>query len=220
MRRKNGLLVFLVLMLEVFGQRVAVADTLVERLVKAREGATASYRRSIRVECSQEIVERALDHPAFMGALWTAWGFSPKYRVTGLERRTDVHIEDPTGIVGDGWLVSAGPGRRVFLGEGQIDHWAVPMLNAGSVVIEIDLARAGTGTRIDIAIFVTPKNWLAGAVVGTFSETVAEHLGLRVTANLIDVKTMLEAIVDQPEVVAGRLGGPGVVEFEALFGGE
>ena len=199
------------------GLSSASAQTLVERVVKVREGATASYERDLRIACPVDIVEKALDHPAVMGAVWKVFGFTPEYRVSALERASDLHVEDPTGIVGDGWLVATGPGRRVFLGQGKIDHWAVPMLNEGSIVIEVEFEARGASTQISVAVFVRPESWIAGAVVGAFSGVVEQHVGLRVTANAIDVRTILEAITGDPEGVASRLDGSSRADFETVF---
>ena len=187
------------------------------RAADVREDATALYTHRVTLQCPQEIVLRALNHPVLMGELWRASGYTPVYQITALDNPTDVHLDDPTGIVGDAFLVSAEADRRVYLAEGELDHWAVPMLNRGSVVIEISWQARGNSTRLEIAVYLKPESWLAGAVLRVFSPVVEKHLGKRVTANARDAATLLEDIPSRPAQVASRLEGQSRVDFENLF---
>ncbi len=195
----------------------SLASTLAHRAAEAREDATASYTHRVTLQCPQEIVLRVLNHPVLMAELWRASGYTPVYQITALDSPTDIHLDDPTGIVGDAFLVSAEADRRVYLAEGELDHWAAPMLNRGSVVLEISWQARGNATRLEIAVYLKPESWLAGAVLRAFSPVVEKHMGTRVAANARDAATILEDIASRPAQVALRLEGQSRADFENLF---
>ena len=68
---------------------VMLASDLAHRAAEVREDATASYTHRVTLQCPQEIVLRALNHPVLMGELWRASGYTPVYQITALDNPTD-----------------------------------------------------------------------------------------------------------------------------------
>ena len=194
-----------------------MAEDRAERAAAVRRAAAVSYSGRYEVPCLAAVLERAMDHPVLMGALWAAYGYAPAYRVSGLGEAGAAHVEDPTGIVGDLWLVEREKRYRVYLADGELDHWAVPALNRGTAVFEVRTAAKESGTEVDVAVFMEPESRIAGALLWLLSPVVEYHIENRISLNLEDAAKILEAIDRTPAAVADRLEGPQRQEFLEAF---
>ena len=196
---------------------VSAGEDWTARARKVRKEATISYSGRYEVACARVLVERALDHPLVMGALWASYGYAPAYRVSGPDESGCVHVEDPTGIVGDVRPMGIADGRRIYLAEGKFEHWAVPALNAGTAVFEVEVAPAGPTTRVTVDVFLEPDSRIAGAVMWMLSPVIKAHIENRITLNFQDAAGILEKIAGEPKSVAGRLQGDLRQNFEKAF---
>ncbi len=184
---------------------------------EVRDEATISYAGRYEVPCTHSLLGGALDHLLVMGALWAAYGYAPTYKVSSLGESGAVHVEDPTGIVGVVWPVVKADGRRVYLAEGKLDHWAVPALNAGTAVFEMETVPDGVTTQVVLRVFVKPESRIAGAVLWMLSPAVRARIENRITLNLGDVGKILQDIEHTPRAVASRLEGDLRKKVEQAF---
>ena len=211
--RKLSLLCLLILCLA----GATSEDPLLERANGIRENATITYTGHYEVACPLPVVKAALKKPLMMGALWTAYRYSPAYEVSALDGPTAAHVKDPTGLVGDVWFVQDEGRRLVYLAEGTLDHWAVPVLNEGTTVFDVDLAPTGAGTQMTVTVSMLPESRIARAVLWTLTPIVKARIESRVSNNFRDAARILETIATTPDEVAQRLTGNMRREFEQAF---
>ena len=191
-----------------------------ERAVSAaqvRRDAAITFVGNYVVRCPHELVQKALDHPVLMGALWANYGYAPKYEVSGLAEPGAVHVVDPTGIVGDLWPVQRKGHSRVYLAAGKIDHWAVPALNGGRAVFAMETVAQDSLTRVKVEVFLEPDSDLASALLWFLQPLAVKHIDNRITLNFKDTARILETIHRRPEKVRARLKGELLKEFERVF---
>lgn len=167
------------------------------------EDADVVYTTAFAVPCSEGVWEELVERPVLLGALWSAYGYAPAYRV---EMRGDtVHVEDPTGLVGDVVGIQASDGERTYLVEGQINHWAVPFFNQGTAVFLLKTqARAGevAGT---LEVHVRAESAIGSLVVKLGRPLLMRHVANRIDLNLQDVRQILAAVAEDQDRVAGLL---------------
>ena len=173
-------------------------------VARVRSEAAIVFSKTYQVDCPPAVVEKALDHPALMGALWDIYGYAPAYEVKGLDSGA-VHVDDPTGIVGEVRPVKREGPRRTYLARGQLDHWAVPALNGGTAVFEVETAGNGAGTTLTVDVFIQPESGVAGALLAVLEPLVLSHVDNRVSLNLEDAAKIMRAIDQEPEAVFGRI---------------
>lgn len=185
---------------------------------RVRHEAAITFSKEYQIKCPLAVVEKALDHPALMGALWDVYGYAPAYKITGLEQPGAVHIDDPTGIVGELWPYKRDGPRRIYIAQGKLDHWAVPSFNGGLAVFELETTGKGDFTAIKVKVFIEPESGFAGALLSVLEPLVIKHVDNRVTLNLEDAAKIMEAISQEPEAVADRLEAAGLQrEFSRIF---
>jgi hypothetical protein len=197
-------------------------EDLVSKTNHVREQASVIYKSQHKVACYRELVEAALLNPLVMGALWASYGYKPSYRISGekslgADGSWPIHIEDPTGIVGNIWQIKAVNGRYTYLARGKLDHWAVPAFNEGTAVFDMEIISSGSTTQVKLDVFLMPESRFSEAVAWVLSPIIKARVENRVTLNLQDVSSILEDIAEEPEEVAKRLKQPLRKEFEQDF---
>ena len=192
-------------------------DPRTERANAIREKPTVVYTGHFEIACAPAVMHAVLDNPMVMGALWKAYDYTPRYKVSALAEPRAVHVQDPTGLIGDVWPVQDPTRRYVFLAEGTVDHWAVPILNAGAAVFDVDVAPGGPGTTVRITVSLKPESGLARAALWTLTPIAKSRIESRMTANFKDLRYILEAIATTPDAVAERLDAPARQAFERAF---
>lgn len=190
-----------------------IAENRQNRVNQIRGEATILFSGRYQIACQPEIVAQAIDHPLLLGALWSLYGFAPAYKISRTDKPGALHVDDPTGIVGDILLVSTNGARRIYLAEGMLNHWAVPMLKAGSAVFEIEIHPKRPETLIAVDIFIKPETRLAGAILWALSPLVKVRVQNRISLNLQDMEKILIDIAQSPEKIAGSLQG----DFQYMF---
>jgi hypothetical protein len=116
-----------------------------------------SYTASFAMECSAVTWNRLVDDPVLAGQLWSAYGYAPAYRVT--MRADTIHVEDPTGLVGDAVRIGQEAGDRTYLVYGKLNHWADPFFNEGLAVMAVH-SRSVDG-RVNGTVEVSLRSWMA-----------------------------------------------------------
>ena len=209
---KCTLLVYLLV-----GLAAATAQDRISRAAQVRQEATIAYTGRYKIACPASLVQEALSRPALMGALWASYGYAPAYLIEALAEPEAVHVQDPTGISGDMWLVSAEDRQRLYLAEGQIDHWAVPAMNKGIAVFAVETTERDSLPHVTVQVYLEPDSQIAGIVLGMLSPVIKAHIANRVDLNFQDAARIMEAIFTSPKAVQKRLDEKLQREFERAF---
>ncbi len=167
--------------------------------------ADAVYKTTFVMQCSESTWKQLVDRPALLGRLWNAYGFMPTYQV---EMRHDtVHVEDSTGLVGDAVTAELGAGRRQYLINGELDHWAVPFFNEGTAVLTLDVQVKGEGVAGTAAVHLRANSGIGRVVLRAARPLLVKHVANRLDLNLQDAAKIFAAVEEDPETVADLLGG-------------
>ena len=180
-------------------------DPRADRANEIRKDPTITFTGHYEVACPPALVETALQNPLTMGALWAAYRYTPAYKVSALDEPGAVHVKDPTGLIGDVWPVNDQDHQFVYLAEGTVNHWAVPALNEGTAVFDIDLAATSGGTQVTVTVSLQPESRLARAALWAIYPFVRDRIENRMTHNFRDLARLLEAISTKPDKVGRRL---------------
>jgi len=197
----------------------ALAETRTELADGIRGKAAVSFTGQYEVAAPVAKVRAALQRPLMMGMLWESYQYGPGYKVSALAEPRAVHVIDPSGIVGDVWPVSSTGDRLVYVARGNLNHWAVPVMNKGSAVFDLGLAPQGAGTQVTVTVFLRPENQIAGAALWLLTPIAKARINSRVTNNFHDATNILMDISSAPQGVAERLKGDVRQEFERAFVG-
>ena len=118
-------------------------------------------------------------------------------------------------------MLRADPGYRQYLVTGRLDHWAVPFLNDGLAVFELETRSTETGMAGGLVVHIQAGNSdtlvllerVAGFVVDHLRPALLSHMANRIELNLRDAGLMLVAIEEierrngwRPDTVRGRVG--------------
>ena len=167
--------------------------------------ADAAYKTTFVMQCSESTWKQLVDRPALLGRLWNVYGFMPTYQV---EMRHDtVHVEDSTGLVGDAVTAEPGAGRRQYLINGELDHWAVPFFNEGTAVLTLDVLVKGEGVAGTAAVHLRANSGIGRVVLRAARPLLVKHVANRLDLNLQDAAKIFAAVEEDSEAVADLLGG-------------
>jgi len=101
--------------------------------------------------------------------------------------------------------IQASDGDRVYLVEGQVNHWAVPFFNQGTAVFRLRTqARAGevAGT---LAVHIRAESAIGSLVVKLGRPLLMRHVANRIDLNMRDARRIFAAVAEDPDRVAGLL---------------
>ncbi|MBT5875281.1 MAG: hypothetical protein HOH43_17815 [Candidatus Latescibacteria bacterium] len=181
--------------------------------------ADLTYRTTFDLPCSLSTWQALVEDPVLFADLWNAYGFGPAYQVSLHGEK--IRVFDPTGLVGDVSMLRADPGHRRYLVRGRLDHWAVPFLNDGLAVFELETRSTETGMAGGLVVHIQAGNSdtlvllerVAGFVVDHLRPALLSHMANRIELNLRDAGLMLVAIEEierrngwRPDTVRGRVG--------------
>lgn len=184
---------------------------------RVRHDAAITYTSRYQVKCGAEVVQGALKHPALMGGLWDVYGYAPAYKIKKLAEVGAVHVIDPTGIVGDLWLLKQQKNSWLYLAQGKIDHWAVPGFNGGSAVFELQRVEKNEFTQVQVEVFIEPESRIASVVLQLLEPIIIKHIDNRVSLNFQDAARLMETIDQTPEKIIAKLEGALLQEFKQVF---
>jgi hypothetical protein len=175
-----------------------------------------SYTTAFAIECSERTWNRLADDPVLAGQLWLAYGYAPAYRVT--MRADTMHVEDPTGLLGDAVRIGQELGDRTYLVYGKLNHWAVPFFNEGIAVIAVRSHSADGRLRGTVEVSLRGQTTVASLVLRAGRSLLMEHVANRADLNLQDAARICAAIEQAPEQVMAQLDGEAAARFKAAFG--
>ena len=176
---------------------------------------TVSYQKAFGVDTTPEIWNRVLDNLYLMGRLWEIYRFQPAYQVTRTD--SDLHVVDPTGIIGDVKQVGRSELSRCFYGQGKFNHWAVPSFFTADGVILFEYTAEGNRLLGEVKIFMLGNNWLSRVAMKLFPGTLIRHIDNRFMNNMEDMKKIIRDIADDPDKVRNGLAGPLRDDFNKAF---
>jgi hypothetical protein len=149
-----------------------------------------------------EILEKLLGAPILLSRLWDAYQFSPSYRIS--LQGTNIHVEDPTGIIGDLSLVEQSGNRRVYLGAGALNHSLVPAFR-GKMALVLTTEPKGTSLNARIDVYVRADSRMLGFMAWTMGPLVKPRVENRMNMNVVDVGTIVKDLTTQPQKAVALL---------------
>jgi len=164
--------------------------------------------------CRPAVLDSLLGHPVLLGRLWAAYGFAPAYRVR--PQGDGLHVEDPTGIVGEVRLAQQAGSRWVYLGDGRLNHRLVPAFR-GRMALLITTAPKGAGVSARVEVFLRTESRTLGLLTWTLSPLVRGRIENRATFNARDLGVILKDVSGAPQQAASRLDGEDARTFERMF---
>jgi len=171
---------------------LAVSEGAVETAAEIIADADVVYKTTFVMQCSQETWKRLVDRPALLGRLWNEYGFAPTYQV---EMRHDtVHVEDSTGLVGDAIATEVKPGRRQYLINGELDHWAVPFFNEGTAVLTLETQVKGESVVGTAEVHLRANSTIGRVVLRAARPLLVKHVANRLDLNLLDAAKIFAAV--------------------------
>lgn|GEM_PF-2502877 len=177
--------------------------------------ADVTYVTRFTWSCSPSTWDRILSNPLLMGALWKAYGFAPAYDITA--RGDTLHVEDPTGLIGDAFRLHRNTGEVAYLVDGRLNHWAVPFFNEASAVFILKSHFAQGKVVANLQVYLRAGSTVGSLVLQAAKPLLAKHVDNRVTLNLQDVRKIVEEIDTSPARVASRLSGKSLEQFKHIF---
>jgi len=193
----------------------ATGNELAARVRTVVEEADVVYDTGFEVPCSVGVWEEMVARPVLLGALWSAYGYAPAYRV---EMRGDtIHVEDPTGLVGDVVGIQTRDGERTYLVEGQVNHWAVPFFNRGSAVFVLKTTVTAGEVAARLAVYVRAESAIGSLVVKLGRPLLMKHVVNRIDLNLRDACGILAAVEGDPDHVVSLLDPHAAGELRAAL---
>jgi hypothetical protein len=151
---------------------------------------------------SPKLVDNLLRSPMLLARLWEAYDLRPKYKVT--VEGDAIHVDDPTGIQGDVWLVEQSPNRLVYYGSGALNHSLVPAFE-GSMALVISLAQKGSGASAKVDVFIRTSSRFLGFLTRTLGPLVRKRADYRISTNIHDFSPVLAEISSSPQQVSAKL---------------
>ena len=201
-----------------FGLMLMATSAVGEAGIRARQlvdEADFTYATRFTWSCSAPTWDRILSNPLLMGELWKAYGFAPAYDITA--RGDTLHVEDPTGLIGDAFRFRRGTGEMSYLVDGRLNHWAVPFFNEASAVFVLKSDFAQGKVVADLQVYIRAGSTVGSIVLQAAKPLLAKHVDNRVTLNLQDVRKIVEELDTSPARVASRLSGKSLQHFEYIF---
>ena len=193
-----------------------VSEGAAERAAEIVGDADVVYNTTFVMACSEGTWRRLMDKPVLLGRLWSAYGFAPIYQV---EMRHDtVHVEDSTGLVGDVVAVELEQGRRQYLINGELDHWAVPFFNEGTAVLTLEMQVKGDAVGGTAAVHLRANSGIGRLVLRAARPLLTKHVANRLDLNLQDAAKIFAAVEEDPVEVADFLGGSAGEELRLWHG--
>ncbi len=207
------------LLLKMFFGLMLIATSAVGDVgIRARQlvdEADVTYATRFTWLCSESTWDRILSNPLLMGVLWKAYGFAPAYDMTA--RDDTLHVEDPTGLIGDAFCLYQRAGEVAYLVDGRLNHWAVPFFNEASAVFLLKSDFDQGKIFANLRVYIRAGSTVGSLVLQAAKPVLAKHIDNRVTLNLQDLRKIVEELDTSPARVASRLSGAYLQNFEHIF---
>ena len=167
---------------------------------------TASIRHETTVVLgtSVERWNRMLDDPALMGQLWTVYEFRPEYRVR--LAGTAIHVVDPTGLTGLVRVLERSPGHRLYIADGRIKNWFIPVSLTGLGLILMDHEPCDGGMQVRLGFFGEEGgNRATRLLLKIVGPIFNRFIAKRVERNIADLQVIIDDMESDPGSVRARL---------------
>lgn len=149
-----------------------------------------------------DILDRILRSPILLAKLWEAYQFPPAYKAR--LQGDGIHIDDPTGITGDIFLVEQTGNRRTYVGIGALNHRLVPAFQ-GKMAVVLSTIPKGTAVSARIDIYVRTDSRLLGFLAWTMFPLLRARVEYRINANITDIVTIMKDLSNEPQKVLALL---------------
>jgi hypothetical protein len=149
-----------------------------------------------------DIFEGLLRSPILLARLWEAYQFSPAYKAR-LQGEA-IHIDDPTGISGEIFLVEQTARRRVYVGSGALNHKLVPAFQ-GKIAIVLSTVPKGSAESAHVDVYVRADSRVLGFLAWTLFPLLKARVEFRINANANDIGTILKDLTGEPQKVLALL---------------
>jgi len=188
-----------------------VMEAQVQLLVKAPD---VTFSGTYDLPTRSDIFDKTLDAPMLLARLWEVYQFSPVYKAR--MQGEGIHVDDPTGISGDVFLVEHSPNRRVYLGIGALNHSLVPAFR-GKMALVLSTVPKGSGLSARIDIFVRTDSRLLGLVTWAAAPLLRPRIENRVTVNAGNMGTILKDLSTEPQKAAALLSKEDAAALLKIF---
>jgi len=188
-----------------------VMEAQVQLLVKAPD---VTFSGTYDLPTRSDIFDKTLDAPMLLARLWEVYQFSPVYKAR--MQGEGIHVDDPTGISGDVFLVEHSPNRRVYLGIGALNHSLVPAFR-GKMALVLSTVPKGSGLSARIDIFVRTDSRLLGLLTWAAAPLLRPRIENRVTVNAGNMGTILKDLSTEPQKAAALLSKEDAAALLKIF---
>jgi hypothetical protein len=148
------------------------------------------------------VVDKLMTAPLLMAQLWKVYDFRPQYQIR--MNGEAIHVDDPTGITGDLYLVERTNNRRVYLGIGALNHALVPAFK-GKMALVLTISPDGSRSKMRADVFIRTNSRILGFLARTFVSLVKARMMNRMTLNAKDFSTLSSDMSSAPARVAAKL---------------
>jgi len=190
------------LLLLLIGQRVAAGGDLQSHIQVLLKSPDAFISGTYDFPARAPLIDSLLRAPLLVARLWEAYDFTPRYKVS--MQGDAIHVDDPTGIQGNLYLVEQAPNRRVYYGTGALNHELVPAFR-GRMALVLTMNPKGSGMSGRIDIYIRTESRFLGFFARTLFPLVRAHAEHRMNANVHDICTILNDVSTAPQQTAARL---------------
>jgi len=168
------------------------------------ERASIRHETTFELKTSLERWNRMLDDPVLMGRLWDLFECKPPYRV-GIAGAA-IHIIDPTGLTGTVRAIEQTPGRRLYLADGKIKNWFMPVSLTGQAIITLEHEPAPGGIRIGLGLYGEEGNNRATRLLlKAIGPILSRFIARRAAWNIEDLSGIVTGIENDPAGIRERL---------------
>jgi hypothetical protein len=182
----------------------------------ARE-ACISLHISFSVDTPTVLWTHIEKQPVLFSTLWDSYGFHPPYRIT--QTGSALHIIDPTGMSGTLRLVGSAGETRVYIANGRLRGWGLPINIRGRVLFVLTSMTRNGATKCRLDLYGEGTGSAADIVIKAFSPVLKHYVNRRINTNIRDAETLMHDIVRIPEHVRNRLTGDLRQEFDLFIEG-
>ncbi len=151
---------------------------------------------------SPALVDSLLRSPMLLAHLWEVYDFTPRYKAR--LQGGGIHVDDPTGIVGDVYPIENTLARHVFYGTGALNHKLVPSFR-GRLALVLSVTPKGQAVSTRVDVYIRAESRFLGFLASTLFPLVRTRAQHRIDANMNDVTTILRDISTAPAQTAARL---------------
>jgi hypothetical protein len=154
--------------------------------------ASGTYQLTTR----PEVLNRILSEPLLLAKLWEAYKFSPFYKAT--LQNGGVHVDDPTGISGDVFLVEQSSNRRVYFGRGNLNHRLVPAFR-GKIALVLTTVPKGTSLNARIDVYVRADSRILGLMAWSMGPLLKPRVENRMNINAGNMGAIMKDLTTEPQ---------------------